>query len=110
MGKKSVTQKRKLDEEILNVNGENSCVSVESININNFSESSQLINEFHDNMREWALKYNVRTYCLRDLLKILTEIGVPFLPKDPTTFLRTPKLVAVEKIANGDLWYAGLQA
>lgn len=59
-------------------------------------------------LRDWALRYNIRTYCLRDLLKILRSIGVPFILKDPATFLRTPNVIETERIANGEFWYAGI--
>lgn len=101
-------EKKRIDDEILNVNCENSFISVESVNANNESETAETKIAFHDKLREWALKYNVRTYCLRDLMKILTEIGIPFLPKEPTTFLRTPKVCEIENIANGQLWYPGV--
>lgn len=54
------------------------------------------------------MKFNVKTSCMRDLLKILNKIGVPILPKDPRTFLRTPKIVEVENLANGQFWYSGI--
>lgn len=62
----------------------------------------------HNELREWALKYNIRTYSLRDLLKILNDNCVSFLPRDPATFLRTPKIVETENIANGQFWYSGI--
>lgn len=72
-------------------------------------ETAEQRDQYHSALRDWALKYNVRTYCLRDLLKILRKIGVTFLPRDPATLLRTPKTVEVERIANGQFWYSGIK-
>lgn len=63
---------------------------------------------FHHKLREWALKYNITAYSLNDLLKMLSEIGIPFLPRDARTFLHTPQNVEIENIANGQMWYAGI--
>lgn len=72
------------------------------------NETAEQTSDFHSTLRDWALRYNIRTYCLRDLLKILRSIGVPFIPKDPATFLRTPNVIETERIANGEFWYAGI--
>lgn len=72
-------------------------------------ETTEQKDQYHSALRDWALNYNVRTYCLRDLLKILRGIGVPFLPKDPATLLRTPRKVEIEHIANGKFWYPGIK-
>lgn len=73
------------------------------------NESTEHNSFLHSELREWAIKYNVRTYCLRELLKILNTHGVPFLPKDPATFLSTPKTIEVENVANGQFWYSGIE-
>lgn len=86
-------------------------VLVEKINQNQCENDNSIVkqtNGFHTKLRNWALKHNVKTSCIRDLLKILNSIGVPFLPKDPRTFLCTPKIVEVENIANGQFWYSGI--
>lgn len=46
--------------------------------------------------------------CLRDLLRTLNEAGIPFLPKDPTTFLRTSRRIEIENIAGGQFWFNGI--
>lgn len=74
----------------------------------NDNETAEQSSDYHHRLRDWALQYNIRTYCLRDLLKILRDIGVPFIPKDPATFLQTPKIVETERIADGEFWYSGV--
>lgn len=81
-------------------------------NISEHSENDESVDEnplLHSELRDWTIKYNVRTYCLRDLLRILNAHGVPFLPKDPSTFLKTPRTTEIENVANGQFWYSGIQ-
>lgn len=102
-------EKVKIDKMISNVLN-NTEMSTES-NDNNDVESSDIQSSecvFYHELKEWALKYNVRTNCLNDLLKILAGVGIPFLPKDTRTFLHTPKEIQIENIANGQFWYAGI--
>lgn len=104
--RKLSNEKKKLQKEISRVLESNATPNDENQLEND--NTTAVDTEFHSKLREWALKYNVRTYCLRDLLKILNGIGVPFLPKDPATFLRTPKTFTVENVANGQFWYSGV--
>lgn len=102
-------EKDKINQSIFNVKN-NIQSPPESLNVSNNiardTEAGESI--FHHELREWALKYNIRAYCLRDLLKMLTKVGIPFLSKDPSTFLRTPKSIDIENIANGQFWYNGI--
>lgn len=107
--RKKQNEEKKIHKEISNLtnktyvtcNDEN-----QSENENTTAEQTNTI--FHDELRNWAIQYNVRTYCLRDLLKILNNNGVPFLPRDPATFLHTPKSIEIENIADGQFWYSGI--
>lgn len=76
---------------------------------NTIDETAEEKDQYLNKLRDWALKYNIRIYCMRDLLKLLREIGVPFLPKDPRTFLQIPRKVVIEEIANGGFWYHGIE-
>lgn len=82
--------------------------SFDSLNENQTYTENESTDIFHDKLKKWALQYNVRAYCLGDLLKMLTEVGIPFLPDDPATFLATPKSIEIENIANGQFWYSGV--
>lgn len=96
-------EKRKINADILKLM-QKSTIAVEK----NDSTAEQT-NSFHEKLRDWALNHNVKISCMRDLLKLLKNIGVPFLPQDPRTLLSTPKVVEVENIANGKLWYSGVE-
>lgn len=109
MQRKFHSEKVKINQSIFNVKNHIHKFT-ESLNASNETARDTEVDQsvFHHELREWALKYNIRAYCLRDLLKILTEMGIPFLPKDPSTFLRTPKSIDIENIANGQFWYKGI--
>uniref|UniRef100_A0A6P7GTY7 Uncharacterized protein LOC114342249 n=1 Tax=Diabrotica virgifera virgifera TaxID=50390 RepID=A0A6P7GTY7_DIAVI len=58
----------------------------------------------------WATKNQIcQNPALNTLLSGLTECGIPNLPKDSRTLLKTPKSVAVQKMGVGDFWYNGLK-
>ncbi|XP_050507514.1 uncharacterized protein LOC126885126 [Diabrotica virgifera virgifera] len=58
----------------------------------------------------WATKNQIcQNPALNTLLSGLTECGIPNLPKDSRTLLKTPKSVAVQKMGVGHFWYNGLK-
>lgn len=109
MQRKHHNEKNRIKKKILSVKN-NSNTTTESLNDSNniASGSGSAEDVFHHELREWALKYNIRAYCMNDLLKLLRKIGVPFLPKDTRSFLQTPKSIEIEEIANGKFWYTGV--
>lgn len=60
-------------------------------------------------LRLWALKHNITRNALSELLTILISFGMTFLPSDPRTLLQTPKHITSVNIANGQLWYNGIE-
>lgn len=57
-----------------------------------------------------AIKHNITTIAIRDLLSILISFGFVFLPKDPRTLLKTPKKIHIVHKANGQMWYSGIKS
>lgn len=101
-------EKNKINVEIQKLLSQTSRTSTSENDSKFDNVTAEQTDQYHGALRDWALKYNIRTYCMRDLLKILRNIGVPFLPKEPATLLRTPKIVEVEHIGNGQFWYSGI--
>lgn len=64
---------------------------------------------FKENLHNWAFNYNITRRALNDLLKMLNKFGVKFLPLDSRTVLKTPKNIQVLDVANGKMWYNGLE-
>lgn len=60
-------------------------------------------------LRLWALKHNITRNALSDLLTILISFGMNWLPSDPRTLLETPQHITSVKLANGQLWYKGIE-
>lgn len=60
-------------------------------------------------LRLWALKHNITRNALSDLLKILIAFGMTWLPADSRTLLETPQNITTVNIANGQLWYNGIE-
>lgn len=101
-------EKIKIDAEIFDFVHEPK-VLVDRIRQNPCENTVERTNNFNTKLRDWALEHNVRTNCMRDLLRMLIDVGVPSLPRDPRTFLCTPKTNKIEYIANGQFWYAGIE-
>lgn len=60
-------------------------------------------------LRLWALKHNITRIAMTELLKILISIGLNYLPSDPRTLLETPQSIQLESLANGKVWYCGIE-
>lgn len=59
----------------------------------------------NEQLRRWALKYNISKRAVSDLLKILISFGMIWLPKDSRTLLSTPRNIEMTNLTNGKLWY-----
>lgn len=101
-------EKNKMNSEMFKLLNETTADVEGTTENQNQQSSAEERRGLHTKLRMWALKYNVQTSCMRDLLQMLRNIGVPFLPKDPRTLLHTPKQINVENIANGKFWYSGI--
>lgn len=72
-------------------------------------EESETIYPAETKLRIWAIKHNITRRALSDLLKILISIGLNWLPSDGRTLLETPQNIELKNVANGKLWYNGIQ-
>lgn len=104
--RKFVNEKNKINQKISDLR--NKCDNVESCALVR-DENDRSADFLQSKLRDWALHYNIRTYCLRNLLKILVDNGVPFLSTNPAKFLHTPNTIEIEYIANGQFWYSGIE-
>lgn len=77
------------------------------------NDGKKLISEFSciENLKNWALNYRITHRAVNDLLKILTDFGIQYLPKDSRTFLRTPQGTAntIKPMGDGQYWHYGLK-
>lgn len=62
-----------------------------------------------DKLRYWAINHNVTRRSVNELLKILKDIGLGWLPKDSRTMCRTPRSTIITEIAGGKYWYNGIE-
>lgn len=60
-------------------------------------------------LRNWAIKNNIKQFALTELLKILKNRGHSSLPKDARTLLKTPQKVGIVRMGAGQYWYRGLR-
>ncbi|XP_055325814.1 uncharacterized protein LOC129579676 [Sitodiplosis mosellana] len=61
-----------------------------------------------NNIRSWAIEYNIQNRALSALLKILITFGSRNLPSDSRSLLRTPRSIQIENTAGGQYWYNGI--
>ncbi|OXA40777.1 hypothetical protein Fcan01_24539 [Folsomia candida] len=66
------------------------------------SDFEQIGKDTSNDLREWAVKHNITCAALRDLLEILNGQSGFNLPKDPRTFLRTPRETKIETVEPGE--------
>lgn len=65
-----------------------------------------------DQLKHWAIKNNINHSALRDLLSVLSgtqEHSFHRLPKDPRTFLSTPRKSVIRKVDPGCYCHIGIQ-
>jgi len=63
-----------------------------------------------DQLREWAIRNKISHVALSELLSILKEIpGLDNIPKDPRTFLKTPRTTILRDINPGKYYHFGLE-
>lgn len=80
---------------------------------NNFVSDSVLGNSkipIPDHLREWAIRNKISHVALKELLSILKEIpDLKNIPKDPRTFLKTPRETILRDINPGKYYHFGLE-
>ena len=65
-------------------------------------------NSILERIRIWAIDFEITQVALREILSILSST-YPDFPKDPRTFLNTPKNVLIEPISGGHYYHHGLK-
>lgn len=89
-------------------------VNNESRSINNIENRSFNSNQnqsdngtisLAEQLRRWALQYNISKRAVSALLAILISIGINYLPRDSRTLLSTPRQIEIINVTNGKFWY-----
>lgn len=62
-----------------------------------------------EELRNWSLKYNIAKRAVNELLKILKNSGLKWLPNDSRTLCKTPRSTNVIQLAGGKYWYNGIK-
>lgn len=73
------------------------------------SDDEEYVISGQKQLQIWAIKNNITQNALCELLKILISFGLNWLPSDARTLLKTPKKVQIVDLANGKVWYSGLE-
>lgn len=103
-------------------------VLIDTLNIDNFALNSNNQNYVLENvvlvsnncshshilelLRRWCINYKVKHVAIRDLLKIFR--GIPgfsnlHIPKDPRTFLGTPRQIEFRRVSPGAYYHVGIE-
>lgn len=64
---------------------------------------------FSNQLRSWALDFNIQRRAVSALLKILIAAGFMYLPKDSRALLKTPRFIDIESRAGGQYWHHGIE-
>lgn len=73
-------------------------------------EKENQTQSFSNQLRSWALDFNIQRRALSALLKILIAAGFVYLPKDYRAFLKTPRVIDIETRAGGQYWHHGIES
>lgn len=76
---------------------------------NELTSEIETISSNSDKLRIWSIRHNITKRGLNDLLKILNEIGVHFLPKDSRSLCKTPRTTIITPNGSGQYWYNGIE-
>lgn len=60
-------------------------------------------------LRRWVLDHNVTRRAVNDLLQILREFGMNWLPADSRTLCKTPRSIEFLPVTDGQYWYHGIR-
>lgn len=76
----------------------------------NFLRKSDDRGPLKNALHEWALKNRITHNALNELLTVLDEHAhIKMLPRNSRTLLRTPRIVEIQKMGNGEFWYGGIK-
>lgn len=64
---------------------------------------------FGEDLRCWALKFNIKRIAVNNLLSILRKNNVLNIPKDSRTLLHTPREVTLLPMGAGSYWHCSLK-
>lgn len=93
----------------------------QNTNIQNLIQSQQINDQsafvhetdekdsLNDRLCSWSQRHNITQTALSDLLKILVSVGLNWLPTDARTLVRTPRNIQIDNVANGKMWYQGIE-
>lgn len=67
--------------------------------------------ELRKSMTSWALEHNINHTALKVIIEIINNrLGNEVLPKDPRTFMQTPRNVTIEHLENDEFyWHNGIK-
>lgn len=90
-------------------NVENRRIRVIREDIHSNSENGKGTASLEERLRLWSHKHNITRMAMNDLLHILIFFGFSMLPKDARTLMLTPRNIEVNEVANGRLWFNGVE-
>ncbi|VEN55794.1 unnamed protein product [Callosobruchus maculatus] len=96
------------DAENLPINIEETVEHTKSI-IENMEHAASNVS-FKDELRLWAVSYNIPQNAVTDVLGILRSHTSHLLPKDCSTLLKTPRAIDILPLENGSYCYFGLKS
>lgn len=70
--------------------------------------STSIVPNRTDDLRMWVLSHNITRRSVNELLKILNNIGLNWLPMDSRSLCKTPRSSNVISMDNGQYWYNGI--
>lgn len=80
--------------------------------LGDYDERDQMnLREFHNDLKDWAISYQIKRAAVNSLLNILkTHIPQNELPKDARTLIETPRATEIYRSDdNGQYWHYGLR-
>lgn len=73
------------------------------------NQSTNEAPKLSDELRSWAIQFYIKKRALSALLKILRSFGMPSLPADSRSLLKTPRSITIANLAGGKYWHNGIQ-
>lgn len=111
--KRRMRRKRRISDNLSKFKGniENKQSGISDIIIEEESHSKSVEQlSLEEKLRVWSHKHNITRMAMNDLLNILIFFGFTMLPKDSRTLMLTPRNIEIKDVANGRLWYNGVES